>query len=445
MTTHIDDAPITRFHLRVCTYTVGGMFCDGYIIGSIGLALPLLTQQMGLGPWWEGALAAAALIGIFAGALVFGPVTDKIGRQKVLVADLMVFVVASAAQLWVTAPLTLLVLRVILGLAIGADYAIAPALLCEFVPRKQRGRLLATMNMTWTVGFIAAYAVGLILLGRLGSDSWRWMLASSAVPATLTLLMRLGSPESPRWLMNKGRHEEARAIIVKHFGAGYHIDDIGICAQSHKASYRELLTEKYRVRTFFVGMFWFCQVFPYFGIGTFLPKMVSALGIQDKYLGVFLYNLLLLCGAIAGCLIMDRLPRRSFAIWSFAIIGVAMLILAILPHGPMWLLIPAFLIVAFVLSAAADLETVYPAEVFPTEVRASGVGLASAISRAGAAISTFVLPTALANLGIGTTMLILTAVVGFGLAISIPLAPETRGVFLDEAAASPQPCEGAIP
>lgn len=435
MTTHIDAAPISRFHIRVCVYTVGGMFCDGYIIGSIGLALPLLTKQMGLGSWWEGALAAAALIGIFAGALVFGPVTDEIGRQKVLVADLIVFVVTSVAQLWVTGPTMLLTLRVILGLAIGADYAIAPALLCKFVPRKQRGRLLATMNMTWTVGFIAAYGVGLVLLARLGSDSWRWMLASNAVPAALTLLMRLGSPESPRWLMNAGRHEEARAVIAKHFGPKYHIDDAEICAPSDKASYRELLSKKYRGRTFFVGMFWFCQVFPYFGIGTFLPKMVSALRIHDEYLGVFLYNVLLLCGAVTGCLIMDKLPRRSFAIWSFAIIGIAMLILGMLPHGPMWILIPAFLIVAFALSAAADLETVYPAEVFPTEVRASGVGLASAISRAGAAISTFVLPTALASLGIGPTMLMLAAVVGFGLAISIPLAPETRGVFLAEAAA----------
>ena len=80
---------------------------------------------------------------------------------------------------------------------------------------------------------------------------------------------------------------------------------------------------------------------------------------------MFLYNNLLLAGAIAGCLIMDKLPRRSFAIWSFAIIGVAVLILGFLPHGPMWILIPVFLIIAFVRSAAADLETVYPAEVSP--------------------------------------------------------------------------------
>jgi putative MFS transporter len=104
----------------------------------------------------------------------------------------------------------------------------------------------------------------------------------------------------------------------------------------------------------------------------------------------------------------------------------------------LWLVMIAFVCVAFVLSAAADLEDVYPAEMFPTEVRASGVGIAAGISRIGAAISTFLLPICLEKLGIGPTMFLLAGVVFFGFAIYIPWAPETRGVDLDEAAEVPE-------
>ncbi|MGH3425254.1 MAG: MFS transporter, partial [Nocardioidaceae bacterium] len=272
------------------------------------------------------------------------------------------------------------------------------------------------------------------LQAGLGQDSWRWMLASSAVPAFITLLLRLGTPESPRWLVGKGRVDEARTVITKYFGPQYEVDEA--TEPADRATYRALFSRKYLGRTVFAGMFWFCQVFPYFGIGTFLPSIVKAFGIGSGTLGEMLYNVLLLAGAVVGWLVMDAIRRRSMVIWSFVIVGVALLVLGLKPDAPLWVLLPLFLIVAFVISAAADLESVYPAEVFPTEVRASGVGIASAISRSGAAISTFVLPSALEGLGIGPTMLILAGVVGVGLAISVPLAPETSSMHLADAGRS---------
>lgn len=427
----LDDAPIRGFHVRVCLYTAGGFFCDGYILGSIGLALPLLAPQMQIGPLWVGLLGAAALVGVFFGAIVVGPITDVVGRQKMLVVDLILFTVFSVLQLFVTGPVLLLVLRLALGFAIGADYAIAPALLSEFLPRRHRGRFLSTLNATFTVGFVASYGVGFVLQSALGEDSWRWMLAASAVPAFVTLLLRLGTPESPRWLVRKGRHDAARAVLAKYFGPEYEVDEQ--TEPERRANYRALFSRAYLARTVFAGMFWFCQVFPYFGIGVFLPKIVEAFGIGSGMLGEALYNVLLLVGAIVGLFIMDTLRRRSFVIWSFVIVGIALVLLGALPDAPLAVLMPVFLIMALVLSAAADLESVYPSEVFPTEVRASGVGLASAISRVGAAISTFVLPSALENWGIGATMLLLAGVVGVGAAVSVALAPETRGVHLGEA------------
>jgi MFS transporter, putative metabolite transport protein len=428
----LDESPITSFHVRACAYTVGGFVCDGYILGSIALALPQITTQMRIGALWQGLLAASAFIGIFVGAVVFGPLTDRVGRQKILVGDLAVFVLVSAAQFVAAGPLVLFALRLLLGVAIGADYSIGPALLSEFVPRLRRGRLLSSLNATWTVGFVGAYAVGLAIQGPLGPGAWRWLLASSAVPGLVTLLLRIGTPESPRWLYSRGRVAEARAVVTKYFGPGYEIDDLALTDGT--ARYRELFSRKYRGRVVFAGMFWFCQVFPYFGISTFLPSIVKTLGVGNDELSQVLFNLLLLAGAVAGWFVMDAIRRRSMVIWSFVIVTVAMLVLGVDPGAPPGLLIPVFLVIAFVISAAADLESVYPAEMFPTEVRASGAGIAAAVSRIGAAISTFALPSVLTALGIGPTMLILAGVTAAGVAFSVPLAPETRGITLTDAA-----------
>lgn len=428
----IDDAPMNRFHVRVCAYTTGGYFCDGFILGSIGLVIPLISGPMHLGSVWQGLLGASALIGICVGALAFGPITDRVGRQKLLVLDLAVFVVASVAQLFVNTPGPLFALRLVLGLAVGADYAIAPALLAEFVPRRRRGTLLASLNTVWTIGFVVAYGVDLGLQHWLGDGSWRWMLANSAVPALITLLLRLGTPESPRWLLSQGRVEEAEAIVKRYIGPGYGLDGIAE-PRRRPVRYGELFRPPWRKRTIFAGGFWLCQVFPYFGIGTFLPSIVHGLGIGET-LGEVLYNSLLAVGAIVGFFVMDRLPRRGFVIWSFAIVSAALVVLGVVPAGPLTLILPTLLVLAFVISAAADLEGVYPAEVFPTEIRASGAGIAAAVSRVGAALSTFLLPSLIAGAGIGATMLVLAGVTVIGTVLSVFLAPETRHVALTHAA-----------
>lgn len=427
----IDEAPLNGFHLRVAAYTTGGYFVDGYILGMIGIALALLGPQLGLGAVWTGLIGASALAGIFVGGLVFGWMTDKVGRQTMYVADLIVFVVASVLQFFVEGPLALFVLRFIMGIAIGADYAIGAALLSEFLPSKQRGSLLASLNAVWTVGFVAAYVTGYFMQG-LGPEAWRLMLASSAVPATLVLLMRLGTPESPRWLLSKGRVEEARRVVKDYIHPDADIDDL-VAERGNETSYRMLFSRGLRKRTAFAGLFWFCQVVPYFAIFTFLPTILEGLGMSGGFSSEILLNLFLFAGAIVGVVIMDMMPRRTFVIGSFAILAAVGALLGAFPGAPVTVILILFSVFAFVIAAAADLESVYPTEIFPTEVRASGVGLAAAISRIGAAIGTFLLPTSVAQLGTGPTMLAATAVLVVGGILSVAWAPETRHVPLSTA------------
>lgn len=429
----IDDSPMTGFHLRAAAYTTGGMFVDGYILGIVGFALAGAAPELDLNAWWIGLLGAASLAGIFIGSLIFGWVTDRIGRQVMYLADLAVFIVGSVSQLFVTNAEQLLILRLIMGIAIGADYAIGAALLSEFVPRRQRGSLLASLNAVWTFGFVAALVVGAAFTAWAPTD-WRWLLASSALPAAVVLLMRLGTPESPRWLVAQGRVEEAQEVVTKHWGPEYGIEDLVTSTPTEPARYSALFSRRYRTRTAFAGLFWFCQVVPYFALFTFLPQVLSTLGLEGVA-GEISSSLFLCAGAVVGVVIMDKLPRRTFVIWSFAVLAVSLGTLGVVSDPHRVLVIACFAVFAFVVSAAGNLETVYPSEVFPTEVRASGTGFAAAISRVGAAVGTFLLPTAIASIGVAPTMLIATAVLLAGMALSWAWAPETRHMPLASAAA----------
>jgi MFS transporter, putative metabolite transport protein len=426
----LDDAPFSAFHRRIAIYSCGGPFCDGYILGIIAAALGPLSGEIGLTASWQGIVGAAALVGMFVGGLVFGYLTDLLGRRVMYSADLLVLIVASAAQFWVHDRISLLVLRFVLGLAVGADYPIASALLSEFAPKRQRGMLLAAMIGAWwlgyTISFIAGYA-----LGNEGL-SWRWMLASSAIPAALVSLLRWGTPESPRWLMSKGRTQEAQDLIQRHIGSSYGLQE----GAPVKTAYRSIFRGPYLGRTAFVCVFWSCQVVPTFAIYTFAPDLLRAFGSPDPAFGAAILSLFFLAGVIPAVLLIDRIGRRPVLTIPFAVTGVTLLLLGWLPRGSAILVEVCFILFAIFNAGSSVLQWVYPSELFPTEVRATALGFGTAVSRIGAAVGTFLFPIGLARLGVAPLMTIVAAICGIGWLVSVRFAPETRGMSLQAASAA---------
>ncbi len=443
----IDDAPLNKFHLRITALTFGSNFSDGYALGIIGMALSLLGTQMNLSPVWQGLLGSSALIGLFFGSLLLGWLSDRIGRQKIYLANFAIITVASLLQFFTNDPVTLFVLRILIGLALGGDYAVGSTLLAEFAPKKYRGILLSALNVLWTVGYTLATLVG-FYLEKTGPESWRWMLASGAIPAIIVLLLRIGTPESPRWLISVGREEEARQIVKKHIGPNVEIDDM--IAESKQASYgfKDLFTRQIRLRTIFGSLFYVCIVIPYFAIYTFLPTILSQLGFEENFLVDTILNIFLLIGSIAGLWFTEKMTRRGFLIYSFAILTVTLFLVTVLPASMQTLILIAFAVFTFVMSAVSNLTLVYPAELFPTEVRASGVGVVTAVSRVGSALGTFLLPL----MSLTSSMLGMTAVLLIGVLSSIAWAPETARLSLNEASnplhgkrSAVNDTEGAVP
>ncbi|WP_404794180.1 MFS transporter [Streptomyces tendae] len=433
--TAFDDVPLNRFHLRITALTFCANASDGYELGIISIALPLIAAQLGFGTVWEGLLGASALIGIFAGSVVVGWAADRIGRQRLYTWNFLLIAVASAAEFFVTGPAQLFVLRLLIGIGIGADYALGPTLVAEFVPRRYRGGLLASLTVLWTVGYVVAFFLGNYVVG-LGDDAWRWLLASSSLPAVAVVLLRIGVPESPRWLLARGRVEQARQVVSRLGGDQAAFASLAragrTSSETVRARYRDLFGPAHWRSTAFGVVFYNAQVVPYFAIYTFLPLVLLKMGVgEEDSTSDGLLNLFLLAGSLAGLWFVAKSTRRGLTVWSFAVLIASLAPMAIWPDAPTALLFPLFLVFTFTMSAAVNLDQVYPAELFPTDLRSSGVGLLNGLSRVGSAIGTFLLPLSLDHLGFSPTMLVLTLVLVAGLLASLAWAPETKNVALD--------------
>ncbi|PFM99749.1 MFS transporter [Bacillus cereus] len=427
----IDDAPFNKFHLRITGLTFGSSFCDGYALGIIAVALTVFGPQMELNAMWTGLIGSSALIGLFAGSLVLGRLSDRIGRQRIFLVNFLLITIATILQFFVSGPAELFVLRLLIGFGLGGDYAVGSTLLAEFSPKKYRASLLASLNGVWTLGYVASNFVG-YYLAQTGPDSWRWMLVSAAIPSIVVLILRIGTPESPRWLVSMGRVEEARQIVKKHIGPNVEMGEMITDSQTI-LGFRGLFSKRLRKRMAFGGIFKLTLVIPYFTIYTFLPSILRTMGFEQNFFADMMLNLFLLVGAIAGLWFLKKFSRRGFTIGSFAILAVSLFTLSIMQNGSQFLMLTAFLVFTFIMSAASNLTLVYPAELFPTELRGSGVGMVTAISRIGAAIGTFLLPVSINSFGLSTSMIGMSVILLIGMIVSIAWAPETKSLSLNEA------------
>ncbi len=422
----MDDIPLNAFHMKMAGLTFGAHLTDGYVLGVIGFALAQLKPQMGLTPFWEGMIGSSALIGLFLGSLILGWISDHIGRQKIFSFSFVIITLASVMQFFATTPEQLFWLRVLVGIGLGGDYAVGHTMLAEFSPRKHRGILLGSFSVIWTLGYVAAGFVSHSLI-ELGPDAWRWLLASSAVPALLIMLLRIGTPESPRWLMRKGRIAEAHQVVLRCFGPHVALnDEIPVETARH---IHTLFSARYWRRTAFNSLFFVCLVIPYFAIYTFLPSILATLGQSQNFATDLLLNGLLMVGALMGIAFTQWLPRRRFLIGAFWILALSLGALAFVPSGQGAMLL-LFALFTLTISAVSNLVGVFPAESFPTDIRSLGVGFATSMSRLGSAIGTALLPMSMLSLGLQVTMLILTGVLVLGAVVSILWAPETKDMTL---------------
>ena len=426
----IDDAQMNPFLKKIVFFSSGGSFLDGYVLSVIGVALVQLTKALSLTPVEVAATGAAALAGIFFGSLAGGRLTDAIGRRRMFILDVTAIGVASLAACFVGAAWQLIALRLLLGFFIGADYPIATSLIAEFTPRKERAIGMGVVSAAWYLGATAAAFVGFALYSV--DNGWRLMLGSALIPCIVLFIGRHDIPESPRWLAQRGQTDAARDVMHKVFGDDVELDD----EEPTRAGFAAVFRQGYLSRVLYLGLLILCQVVPMYAMYTFGPMIMSAFGLGEgslSVLGEALVSLFFLIGTVPAMYWLNSLGRRPLLIGSLALMALGLLIPGIWPGANVVIIIGAFIVYAFFSGGPGILQWLYPNEMFPTEVRATAVGVAIAISRIGVVASTYGLPLFLKAYGIGPTMLTGAGLLVVALVLSVFMAPETRGLTLGEA------------
>lgn len=427
----LDDAAMTPFLHKITLVSSGGAFLDGYVLSLIGVALTQITAHMSLTTHWTALIGASVLLGILVGSVLGGYLTDTIGRKKMFVMDIIAIALFSALSMTDVSPAQLVLYRFFIGVFVGADYPIATSLITEFTPKKHRAISMGMVSAAWYLGATVAAFVGYALCDV--QEGWRLMLGSAIVPCVFLFIGRIEVPESPLWLKSRGRDEEAQKVIERVYDCDVEIADTEEAPE--KAGFREVFSKGYASRILFLGILTLCQVVPMYAIYTFGPTIMTAFGLgagKSAILGESVLSLFFLVGSIPAMFWLDSMGRRPLLIRSLFLMAVGLTALGLFPTAPLPVVIGAFGLYAFFSGGPGILQWLYPNELFPTEVRATAVGVAIGISRIGTIAATYATPICLATFGIGPTMLVAAGLVILGLILSICMAPETAGKSLGE-------------
>jgi MFS transporter, SP family, arabinose:H+ symporter len=213
----LDGKVPTRFYWQLTLLATIGGFLFGYDTANIGSALPVLPYK--LGDFASGYLVAGASLGAAAGALCAGPLTDRFGRRSLLIVDAGIYAVGTILSAITPNVGVLMFARTLIGLAIGADSAIATAYISEYAPSKRRGALGMLQQWMITVGILFSYIIALIVFRvwpqAATGAGWRWIFGLGAVPALVGLVLRFEMPESPRWLLRHEKWDAAKAAFAR--------------------------------------------------------------------------------------------------------------------------------------------------------------------------------------------------------------------------------------
>ncbi len=423
--------PVRHFLRKLTVATGGGMFIDGFVFATFAAAVAgRASDELHITSFWESMISASVLIGTFIGGLAIGYITDKIGRKPMFTFDLILFSVCAASLFFVQSAWQVFALGIVMGIAVGGDYAIGSPLLGEFSQKKDRGNYLGLLEISWNVGYVVAYIFG-YAINTYWDAGWRLILGASVVPAVICLAIRHGLPESPRWLMSKGRKDEAEAIYREEL----RVRSVGDLEEeeAQETNYKLLFSSDYIRRTLFASLSWSAIVMPYFALTFFGPTILKQIGLTNALLGALIGTVIALVGATLSWKYIDRVGRRPITMIPMFVCAGFLFLAAAYTVVPVAVAVVAYFGYLFSYGIMSITTGIYPAEVFPSSVRATGLGVASSTSRVAAALGTFMLPQIDKAYGTSTVLVIMGAVSLGGGVISYLWAPETNGQSLTEA------------
>ncbi|MDM0085684.1 MFS transporter [Variovorax sp. J31P179] len=449
LSARIERLPFSSFHRRLLLIGGLGYSFDAMDAAVIAFVLPVLRTAWDLSSVQIGVLASANFIGFFFGALVAGSLGDLIGRRKVMMSALAVYCVASLFSGLVDDWTSFLGLRIVAGFGTGAESVIIAPYLSEFVARRYRGAFTGALAGFFSFGFVAAAVLGYLIVPA-HPDGWRIVIFITATPVVMLLWWRRALPESPRWLESQGRVAEAQAIMDK-VEAGFAqrgqalpaLDPADVAAPPPSSrrgglwqNYATLLSRKLLRTTSMTWLMWLSITFSYYSFFTWIPSLLVQNGMTITR--SFGYSLVMYMAQVPGYFsaawLNDRIGRQATIVSYMLLGGVAALGLAF-THSDSQIMVAGVLLSFFMNGTYAGVYA-YTPEVFPTQVRATGAGLASAIGRIGGITAPILVGFIYPKLGFGGVFGMTTAVLLLGSAAVMVMGVPTRGRSLEDIAAT---------
>ena len=421
---------MTFAHYLYWLLASGGTLLDGFSVVSLGIALPLLKRDFAIAPAMLGFIGSALVLGAVLGAAVGGMAADRIGRKRAFLVDMAILAAGSALCVIAPNPWLILAGQFVLGIGIGIDFPTSGSYVSEITPKASRSRMTVATIALQSVGMVAAALVGIAVLRvHPAMTDWRILLGAGGILAVLYIIARLGLPESPRWLAEKGRIAEAAAVLSSLTGVPVSAARMETAAETaafsaasandKTSTLRTLFSQRYRTRTLLVSLPWLMMDVATYGVGLFTPVILGALHFASAGAGtvaaVFadaegsgLIDLFLLVGFIVGIWAVPRFGRIPMQVAGFAGMAIGMLLLtlaALAGDGPgahLWLVIAGFVMFNFAMNAGPNATTFTLAPIlFPTGIRASASGFAAASAKVGATFGTFLVPRDSSSMGTG--------------------------------------------
>ena len=436
----LDHLPFSRWHRRLFVLAFVGVMFDAMDFAMFGAALPPIASEFKLGPAEAGFLATIGLIGAFVGALVWGTISDYIGRRTAFQATVGIFSIFTAlvAASWNVASLA--VFRFISNFGLGGEVPVAGTLATEFMPTRIRGAASGNVLAAFPVGLAVAAALGLAIVPSFG---WRALFVVGVVPALLLFWVRRGMPESVRYLLSRGKVREAEAVVatVERAALGGRAPEavapaadfaaeVGTAA-SQRVTVLQLLAPEFRKRTVLMwivslGFFWSSN-----GILFMLPTILTQRGftLAEAISFQLVQSIAAIFGYSICSFLVDRYGRRPVIFLYYLVGAVFHLWFALAGGLGMYAAIAA---VGWVNPGAFGPSIVYAGELYPTHLRATGVGWFFGIGR----IASFLAPTVVGLMlagGLGQYVLhtfALSYLVAAAALLGVGI--ETRGLILEK-------------
>lgn len=382
---------------------------------------------------------AMALWGTVVGAIFGGIPTNRWGRKNTLVIIGILYFVSALGSGLVNDPISFAIFRFLGGLGVGASTIAAPAYVSEISPANKRGRLVSLYQFNIVLGILIAFLSN-YLLRNTGAQPWRWMIGIEALPALLYILFVIFIPRSPRWLISKGRIEEAEKVLSM---INPHIDSRKELREIQKLDDKEqtgenIFLKKYRFPLILAFLIAFFNQLS--GINAFLyyaPRIFESAGLGESTallssIGIGVVNLLF---TLLGVFLIDRLGRKQLLLYGSTgyIISLSLVAAAFfLNWGGMWVPVFLFLFIASHAIGQGAVIWVFISEIFPNRLRASGQAFGSSTHWVLAAIIPSSIPFLFSTIGPGYVFAFFAFMMVLQLVFVIFMMPETKGKSLEE-------------